>query len=64
MRQQQPVEFLPHQVRGLAAQDDLRSPKMGLQFVEGPLDLTTFMVKSRQFLGRSQRRFRNVVSKR
>jgi hypothetical protein len=54
MCQQQAVEFLSHQVRRLAAQDDLRSAQVGLQFVQGGLsgkglaryDMTTPPVSS------------------
>jgi hypothetical protein len=52
MRQQQTIKFLPHQVRCLAAQDDFGSPQVGLQFVQGGLDLPTFVIERRQFLGR------------
>jgi len=31
--EQEPVKFLPHQVRRFAAQDDLRSAPVGLEFV-------------------------------
>jgi len=34
VRQQEPVKFLPHQVRRLAAQDDLGSAQVGLQFIQ------------------------------
>ena len=52
MRHHQPVEFLPHQVGGLAAQDDLGAAQVGLQFVQGGFDLPALVVERRQFLRR------------
>ena len=49
MSQQQPVELLTHQFRRFAAQDDTRSPQMGLQFVQGRFGLPAFMIEDRQF---------------
>ena len=37
VRHEQAVEFLPHQLRGLAAQNDLRTAQMSLQFVQSGL---------------------------
>src|ERR1039457_6766232 len=39
MRHEQTIKFLPHQVGGFAAQDDLGSPQMRFQFVQGAFDL-------------------------
>ena len=53
--QQKTIELLPHQIRRLAAQDDMRSPQVGLEFVERGFDLPAFVIERRQFGGR--RRF-------
>jgi hypothetical protein len=37
VREQQPVEFLPHQVGRLAAQDDLGPAQVGLELIESCL---------------------------
>ena len=34
MGHQQAIELLPHQIRRLAAEDDVRSPQVSLEFVE------------------------------
>lgn len=47
-----PIELLSNQFRGLAAQDDLGAAQVGLQFVQGGLNLPTLMIESRQFFGR------------
>ena len=46
--EQEPVKFLPHQVRRFAAQDDLRSAPVGLEFVLGGFDFPALLIKGRQ----------------
>ncbi len=50
---QQTVEFLTHQVRRLATQDDASSPQVGFQCIQGRLNLPAFVVQCCQFRGRS-----------
>src|ERR1700686_2995173 len=45
VRQQEPVKFLPHQVRRLAPQDDLRSAQVSFQFVQSGLDFPPLMIE-------------------
>ena len=41
----EPVEFLTHQIRRLAAQDDLGAAQVGLQFVERGFDLPSLVIE-------------------
>ena len=43
MGHQQPLESLPHQLRGLAAQHDPRPAPMGLELVQRPFDLPAWV---------------------
>jgi len=56
-----PVELLTYQIGRFAAQDELGSAQMGLQFVERGFDLPTFVIKRRQFL---RRRFFGIEDER
>ena len=53
VRQEQPIELLTDQVRGLAAQHDLRAAQVGLQFVERRLDLPALVVERGQLTRRA-----------
>ena len=48
VRQEQPVELLPDQIRGLAAQHDGRPAQVRLQFVEGRLNLPALVIERGQ----------------
>ncbi len=48
MRHQQPEEFLLDQIRRLAAQDDLCTAQVRLQFVQGRLDFPALVIECRQ----------------
>ena len=68
MRRQQAIEFLPDQSGGLASQDDFRSAKVRLEFIQCALDLPPFLVERRQFLrrgfGRVEDRCHQAVDRR
>ena len=44
--QQEAIELLLEEVRRFAEQHDLRTAQMGFQFIQGGLDLPTFMVSA------------------
>jgi len=48
VRKKKPIEFLPDEVRCLAAQDHITTSKVDLQFVKGIFDFPSFVVKSRE----------------
>ena len=60
VRQQKTIELLPHQFRSLAAQHDLTSAEMGLQFVKRVFDLPSLVIESGQF----GRRFERIQDRR
>src|ERR1039458_6105109 len=49
----QAVELLTHQIGGFAAQHDLGSAEVGLEFIERGVDLPALVIKGSQFPGRS-----------
>jgi len=51
VRHQESVELLAHKVGGFAAQHDLGTAQVGLEFVERGLDLPSLMIKSCQLAG-------------
>ena len=51
VRHQQAVELLANQFRRLAPQYDLGPAQMGLQLIQGRLDLPALVVERGQFLG-------------
>ncbi len=44
VRHQQTIKLLPYQFWSLAPQDDLGAPQMGLQLIQGRLDLPSLLV--------------------
>ncbi len=54
--EEKPPRFLPHQLGRLAAEDAVRSPEVGFEFVKRRLDLPAFVVERCQFLSTRTRR--------
>ena len=52
MGQQEAVEFLAHEFRGFAAQDDTRPAQVRLEFVQRVFDFPAFVIERREFVGR------------
>src|SRR5579859_1235407 len=53
MSHHEPVEFLPNQNGGLAAQDDLGTAQMGFQFIQRGFDFPALMIERRELRGGS-----------
>ena len=47
VRHQQAIKLLPHQIRFLAAQDDMRAPQVSLEFVERGFNLPALVIQCR-----------------
>ena len=49
---QQAIEFLPHQIRSLAAKDDMCAPQVSFEFIERGFYFPPVVIDRRQFLRR------------
>ena len=61
VRHEQAVEFLLYQFRCLAAQNDLSTPQVCLQFVQGVLDFPTLVIDCSQFSAAGAERWSRIV---
>jgi len=61
VRHHETVEFLAHQIGGLAAQNDASPAQVGLELIERRFDLPPFVVESRQFFSPNFFCVKNVI---